>query len=126
MSRSFSGLIVIRFLVLLLLLCPWPYYLRSGSKTDLMAITITATWTIGGILAFWSSFLRSSRGLLILISYWVAFPLVFWLGLDTFILKGSWWEWIITLPVQMAVPILVVLYLLKSRASRLFFSNSSE
>ncbi len=76
-------------------------------------------------VALIASFIRSKFSLILVMVSVIAIPFTFFLSMDIFMLKGTWWDWCIAFPVaffiEMAFPILAALYMWKAPNIRMYF-----
>lgn len=75
-------------------------------------------------LSFAASFFRLRAALIVVVLFVIAVPLVIFLMIDIFVLRGAWWEWLIMFPVQMGIPLALAFYLWRSPSVREYFSPS--
>jgi len=113
--------------VICLILVGTVWYMRSKekvmSKQGLITYGSFAGLTSVALLA---SFLRRPAGLYVVVAYIVFPPLIFWLYLDTTVLRTEhFYDWIV-LPVQMGIPVGVALGLLRDPKTKRFFGRSSD
>lgn len=71
-------------------------------------------------IALIASFIHSKYSLVLIILSVIVIPLVFFLGMDIFVLRGAWWEWYMLI-VQMGIPLVAAYYMWKSPGVRGYF-----
>jgi hypothetical protein len=108
----------------LLILAVWGAVIYFFWHLNLLnAVVEKVTVTSGAFLfVLVSSFFRSRWSLWILAFFWTAMPLFFWVSFNNSeIVHGTWWEWLIMLPAQMAIPVALSYTLLMGKDVRKYF-----
>lgn len=97
-------------------------YHLAANKLDTRVIIIIVIPSSVCLFALVSSFIRKQWFLWLLAIFCTIIPLVLWLWFDTSgVVHGAWWEWLIMLPAQMAIPVGLSYTLLVNRNVRTYF-----
>jgi hypothetical protein len=96
-----------------------------GNGISQIITTKTAIISFIFLVALMLSFLRCRMCLWALAIFWIGMPMCFWISFNTSgIVHGTWWEWLLVFPVQMALPFALSYALLTDKAVHNYFSPS--
>ncbi len=106
------------------------HWLISISLETVSGGIILSSFVALSSVALIASFVRSKLPFFLVIVSIIAIPLAFFLSMDIFMLKGTWWDWCIAFPfalvMEMAFPILAARYMWKAPNVREYYSCYEE
>jgi hypothetical protein len=99
------------------------YYYVTGSITNPVVATKVAIIGFIFVIVLMLSYVRCRICLWVLAIFWTGMPMCFWISFNTSgIVHGTWWEWLLVFPVQMALPFSLSYALLTDKAVHNYFS----